>query len=213
MVYKYSPHTRGPTRLTTHQAISYSMSCCAGAPILMYATTRRRRLLMRYPRHDQHLFWGQFFEVGGLMPDSPLDPTTQRLINFQPDVVPGEPLYLYGPQYPGGRIINYDAFSTPPAGVEGDAGRNSARGFDAVEADLALRRNFTIREHVKLEFRAEAFNVANHPIFGTVYNDLAYGKSLFGYAAQTLSGSLGEGNSLYQVGGPRSLQMMLRLRF
>jgi hypothetical protein len=64
-----------------------------------------------------------------------------------------------------------------------------------------------------LQFRAEAFNLFNHPNFGTIYNNLAVGQSLFGYAYQTLNNSLGNLNSLYQSGGPRSMQLMLKLQF
>src|SRR5262249_27307298 len=135
------------------------------------------------------------------------------------------PLYLYGSQYPGGRIINCHAFlkdpicdindpiNTLPPGVDGNTPRNFARGFDAVQVDLALRREFPIRDRVHLQFRAEAFNLLNHPIFGSIYNQLSYGQTQFGYAYQTANVSLGNLSSLYQVGGPRSLQLTLRAVF
>ena len=34
--------------------------------------------------------------------------------------------------------------------------------------DLAVRRDFPIHERLKLQFRAEAFNIFNHPNFGTI---------------------------------------------
>jgi hypothetical protein len=40
-----------------------------------------------------------------------------------PDVVPGKPLYLYGHEYPQGESFNTAAFA-PPAGAQGDLGRN-----------------------------------------------------------------------------------------
>jgi hypothetical protein len=132
---------------------------------------------------------------------------------FHPNLVPGQPIYLYGSQYPGGRVINYNAFVDAPAGVEGNFPRNYLRGFGAVQADLALRRDFPIHEGLHLQFRAEAFNVFNHANFGAIYSYLPYGPNLFGYAYQTLNNSLGGLNSLYQSGGPRSLQLMLKLAF
>jgi Carboxypeptidase regulatory-like domain/TonB dependent receptor-like, beta-barrel len=141
-----------------------------------------------------------------------VDPATQRNISFHPNLT-GQPTYLYGSQYPGGRIINYNAFVVAPAGVDGNAGRNFARGFDAVQANLALRHEFPIHERLHLQFRAEAFNILNHPIFGSIYNQLASGPSQFGRAYSTLNGSLGGTNPLYQTGGPRSLQLMLKLQF
>jgi hypothetical protein len=82
-----------------------------------------------------------------------------------------------------------------------------------VQADLALRRTFPIHEGLRLQFRAEAFNLFNHANFGAVYNYLFYGPSLFGYAYQTLNNSLGGLNSLYQSGGPRSIQLALKFVF
>lgn len=138
-------------------------------------------------------------------------------LNFHPNRVPGAPLYLYESSAPGGRVINYGAFTvaTDPDGnpIEGNFPRNGARGFDAVQVDLAVQRIFPITERFNLQFRAEAFNLFNHAIFGSIYNDLSYGTPLFGTAYQTQNTSLGGLSSLYQVGGPRSMQLALRLQF
>jgi hypothetical protein len=150
------------------------------------------------------------------------DPVAQRSVNYHPNAVPGQPLYLHGSQYPGGRALNYSAFETPPAGVEGNAGRNSARGFGSWQANLALRREFPIHERLKLQFRAEAFNISNHPNFTFIYNYLAFGPCgppqplqplfCFGVAGATPN-QIGTLNSLYGSGGPRSLQLALKLLF
>jgi hypothetical protein len=142
-----------------------------------------------------------------------LDTSTGTYVVYQPNRVSGQPVYLYGNQYPGKRVINYAAFAAAPAGVQGDVPRNFARGFDAVQVDTAIHRDFHIYDRAQLQFRAEAFNIANHPNFGSIYNLLAYGPTRFGFANNTLNGSLGGLNPLYQVGGPRSLQMSLRLSF
>jgi Carboxypeptidase regulatory-like domain/TonB-dependent Receptor Plug Domain len=138
-------------------------------------------------------------------------------VNFHPDRVLGVPLYLHDSTAPGGRVINFAAFTVPFDAdgnpIEGDFPRNGARGFDAVQVDLAVQRAFPITERVKLQFRAEAFNLFNHAIFGTIYNDMSYGTPLFGTAYQTQNTSLGGLSSLYQAGGPRSLQLALRLQF
>jgi hypothetical protein len=97
--------------------------------------------------------------------------------------------------------------------VEGNIGRNFARGLNAVQVDLALRRDFPIRERFHLQFRGEAFNLFNHPNFGSIYNQLYYGPQYFGQAYNMLNTSLGGLNALYQMGGSRSLQLMLRLQF
>ena len=142
-----------------------------------------------------------------------VSPTTHQFEFFQPDLVPSQPLYLYGSQYPGGRAINFNAFLAAPEGTNGNTPRNYARGFDAVQADLAIRREFPIHDRLRLQFRAEAFNILNRPNFGSIYNQLALGATQFGYAYSTLNNSLGGLSPLYQIGGPRSLQVMLRLNF
>lgn len=145
------------------------------------------------------------------------------LVFFHPNLVSGQPLYLNGSQYPGRKIINFDAFNIPNAGPgyssEGDTPRNYARGFNAWQFNFAFRREFPIHERLHLQFRAEAFNLFNHPIFGSIYNNLPDGPyssqtfSGFGGAYGTLNNSLGGLNALYQTGGPRSLQLALKLIF
>ena len=138
-------------------------------------------------------------------------------LTFRPNVNPGVPLVLYGSQYPGGKIFNQAAFAAPPTGQQGDFGRNVLRGFGAWQADLALQRQIRLTENVGLRFRAEFFNVFNHPNFGNANNDIT--RPLFGQSTQMLASSLGSGganggfNPLYQIGGPRSIQLALKLQF
>jgi hypothetical protein len=127
------------------------------------------------------------------------------------NIVPGQPFYLYGAQYPGGREINPGAFSAPAPGDLGDAPRNVVRGFGLWQMDLAVRREFPIYERLKLQFRAEAFNVFNHPNFGMINPN--FGQPTFGQATSTLNESLGVLSPLYQAGGPRSMQFALKLIF
>jgi hypothetical protein len=144
--------------------------------------------------------------------------------NQRPNIVPGVPLYLYGSQYPGGKIINSAAFTVPANEfTQGDLPRNYLRGFGAWQEDIALRRTFRITERVNLLFRAEAFNLFNHTNFGDPGAQSDGTNHLnspdFGYSTQVLSNSLGTGgadggfSSLYQIGAPRSLQFALKLQF
>jgi hypothetical protein len=144
---------------------------------------------------------------------STIVPSTGQSFQYQPDFVSGQPIYLYGAQYPGKRILNYKAFVDAPTGVQGNVPRNYARQFDAVQADVSVHRTFPIHEGINLQFRTEAFNLLNHPQFGTIYNILSDGPTQFGYAYNTLNGQLGGLNPLYQIGGPRSLQVMLKIAF
>jgi carboxypeptidase family protein len=171
-------------------------------------------------------------------------------ITVRPDVVPGEPFYLYGAQClqappvgfgqvcPGGKGLNPEAFTgvvgdgrTPPGTIPVDAngnplrqgtlGRNVVRGFGLTQVDFALRRQFDFSERWNLQFSAEFFNILNHPNFGSVDTNLQDSPGTFGQATQTLADSLSQGtastsvgfNPLYQVGGPRSIQLALKLKF
>ncbi|MFT4111310.1 TonB-dependent receptor domain-containing protein [Silvibacterium sp.] len=126
------------------------------------------------------------------------------------NIRPNRPFYLYGSQYPGGKAINPEAFYLPVSG-EGGAPRNFIRGFGATQINLAIRRDFPIHDLFTLQFRAENFNLLNHPNFG--YVDPDYGDATFGQATETLAASLGTVASQYQQGGPRSMQFALRLKF
>jgi len=135
----------------------------------------------------------------------------QPAFNSGLNIVPGELFYLFGPQYPGGRTINPAAFRQPSAGQLGDAPRNFLRGFGAWQMDCAIRREFPIVEKMKLQFRAEVFNIFNHADFGFI--NRFFGQNTFGQATGTLNQGLGILSPLYQMGGPRSMQFALKLMF
>src|SRR6266498_1602068 len=131
---------------------------------------------------------------------------------FRPDLVTGVPLFVNDSSLPGGRQINRLAFTTPPAGRQGTLGRNSLRGFGAWQVDFALGRQFTLNERVNLWLKAELFNVFNHPNFGSPRNALNSGAA-FGKPSSMLAGNLGGLSALYQLGGPRSVQLSLKIGF
>jgi len=149
--------------------------------------------------------------------------------DIRPDLVPGQPLYLFGPQFPGGRAFNPSAFTDPPTDPstgftplrQGNVPRNFLRGFGATQWDFAVHRDFPIRESLKLQFRTEMFNVLNHANFGQPSGCFgAFCANPFGLSAQMLGQSLGSSNPgggafdpLYQFGGPRSIQFALKFAF
>ncbi len=79
----------------------------------------------------------------------------------QADVVPGQPFWLANANEPGGRVINPDAFAAPAGLNNGAFPRNSLRGFPFSQTDAALKRQFRLRERMRLDVRAEYFNVFN----------------------------------------------------
>ncbi len=145
------------------------------------------------------------------------DPGTGTQFYSGVNLLPGRPLYLYGPQYPGHRAINggplasAPAFVTPTGSEAGDAPRNLVRGFGMAQVNLAARREFRLSDRTRLQFRAEAFNLLNHPNFGYVTPYLTY--ATFGTATQMLNQSLATMASQYQQGGSRSMQFALKVLF
>jgi len=147
----------------------------------------------------------------------PINFTANAAIRSRPNVNPGVPLEIHGDQYPGGKIFNRAAFTLVAPGQQGNFARNVLRGFGAAQADVALQRQFRITDRIALRVRAECFNVFNQPNFGSPIFDLS--NPLFGRSTQTLASSLGSGGAnggfspLYQIGGPRSIQLVARLEF
>ena len=83
------------------------------------------------------------------------------------------------------------------AGQFGNEGRNVVRGPGIADVDLSLFKNFPIGESKRIQFRAECFNVANHPNFALPQNDIA-------------SPEFGQ---ILEAGPPRLFQLALKLVF
>ncbi|MCU1261229.1 MAG: TonB-dependent receptor plug [Bryobacterales bacterium] len=135
----------------------------------------------------------------------------------RPSLVPGVPLWIANADVARGSEINPAAFTKPATTLQGNLGRNALRGFGATQVDVTLRRQFKLRDRLSLHARADFFNIFNHPNFGSPINYLS--SPLFGQSTQMLGASLGSGgqngglNRLYQIGGPRSVQLALKLQF
>ena len=149
-----------------------------------------------------------------------IDPVTGYQISGELNYNGKQP-YVYKAGIPGGRQIDPTIFSitSSPLGV-GNAPRNFLRGFGEAQANLAIQRSLPLYERSQLQFRAEAFNIANNPTFGSVNATCGVttpgatcNNVLMGQATNTLSNALGGTSTLYQQGGPRSLQFMLKFQF
>ena len=140
-------------------------------------------------------------------------------IPLHPDRVAGVPFYLNDPSAPGGSRINPAAFSIPTEPIEGTFGRNALVGPGVTELDIALERQFSFSQRTKVQLRAEAFNCVNHPIFanpdGTLgeYSPPFFPNPAFGVPPATLANGPGALSPLYRTGGPRSVQLALRVVF
>jgi hypothetical protein len=140
-------------------------------------------------------------------------PGTSLALQFtRPDLVPGQPQWLSNSEAPGGQELNLSAFSVPGTARQGTEGRNDIPGFGLTQIDLSLARGFALAEHWNLEFRADAFNALNHPNFTNPTANIQFGPSELQSTAM-LNQGLGGLNPLFQAGGPRSLQLSLKLSF
>ncbi|HEY2931327.1 MAG TPA: TonB-dependent receptor [Acidobacteriota bacterium] len=95
----------------------------------------------------------------------------------RPDLVgdPNLPDSERGPD----RWFNIAAFKAPPAGRNGNAGRNIVRGPGYFNFDLGLMKSFYLREQTRVQFRTEFFNLTNTPHFALpvmAMDDSSFGK-------------------------------------
>lgn len=135
-------------------------------------------------------------------------------VSLRPDRIADVPFYISDSSSPAGKRINVNAFDqTTPATQkrQGTLGRDAIPGFGATQLDLSIGRRFPLTEKVNLQFRTDAFNLLNHPNFANPQSQL--GTGTFGLSTQSLAAGLGGLSPLYQLGGPRSLQLSLRLAF
>ena len=130
----------------------------------------------------------------------------------RPDRVPGQPLWIPDAAAPGGQSLNVNAFATPSTARQGTEGRNDIPGFGLTQVDISLGRKFSFSESVALQFRADAFNVLNHPNFTNPRGFYEFGPT-FLQSQSTLNNGLGGLSPLFQEGGPRSVQLSLKLTF
>ena len=103
----------------------------------------------------------------------------------RPDYIggPGCSTNATNPGHPD-NYINLRCFSFPVAGTLGNLGRNTLRGPGVEDFDFSLfKNNNLLREKLKVQFRAEAFNLFNRTNFG------ARAVSLFNGRGATIPGN------------------------
>ncbi len=91
--------------------------------------------------------------------------------NFTGPVVTGNPYQWFNP----------NAFILPTAGTYGDLGRGVYSGPGLADLDVSLTKLTALTERMRLQFRAEFFNILNHPNFATpnttVFSGTSYNAS------------------------------------
>ena len=117
--------------------------------------------------------------------------------NDQADVV-GSPTYTSGSR--GDRIRQWfstGVYRVAKEGTFGNVGRNTLYGPGTFNIDFSAHKNIPINERLRLQYRAEFFNIINHPILGNP-------------GTTVTSGGFGR---ITSAGAPRIIQMALKLVF
>ncbi|HEV2381642.1 MAG TPA: TonB-dependent receptor [Terriglobia bacterium] len=122
-----------------------------------------------------------------------LSTPTQGLAT-RPDAVTGQS--ASGPKTVA-EWFNTNAYAAPPFGFYGNAGVNTATGPGLNAWNMGFFKNFAVGERVRLQFRAEMFNIWNRANFNSVATTLG-------------SGGYGQVNGAWD---PRIMQLALKLVF
>jgi hypothetical protein len=154
------------------------------------------------------------WEVAGIamvQSGAPFTPTVDRNPshnvdgNDRPNVVSG--VSFYPAHQTWQQWANPAAFSTPAQYTYGNAGRDILNGPGEAAWDFSLIRNFPLRESMKLEFRAEMFNILDSPNFTLPNGDVS--SASFGVIGNTVQPIAGQASG--GPGDPREIQFALRL--
>ncbi len=151
---------------------------------------------------------GVFTYLSGA-PVYPIQSATNRVFtgtgaNFgRPNAVAGCDPTGSGFQQLHGLWFNPACFSLQPQGTYGNAGRDNIIGPNLWNLDDSLSKDWKLKEQASLQFRAEAFNILNHPNFQNPGATIFSGTAFVGTA-----GRITATNSQ-----PRQIQLALKLVF
>jgi hypothetical protein len=142
-----------------------------------------------------------FTGASGLFPGATLRPNVTGPIQTERVAASGG---VYGIQW----IANPGVFTSPCTSSTscspGNLGRNTVIGPDFVNTDFSLIKNTKLSDRFNLQFRAEFFDIFNHPNLGDP--NLNVGSSTFG---DILSTRFSPGD----FGSSRQIQLALKLQF
>jgi hypothetical protein len=125
----------------------------------------------------------------GRLPFSPLlgiDRSGAGVLQDRPDQI-GDPNAIDN-RTPD-KYFNTGAFALQPAGTFGNAHRDGIRGPNFYQFDSSLIKSFQVRESQQIEFRAELFNLFNHPNFklpNRIFGTADFGQVFSAYDAREI---------------------------
>jgi len=151
--------------------------------------------------------------------DNPANPSANAACNSKALALDGgspgaatESLAYFGCYAQGGSIM-----LPPPLGHFGNMGRNMFQDSGFKNFDFSLGKNFHFGERYRLQFRAEFFNILNHPNFANPYG----GQNGFGlndpsvrpFGCGCATPDIAAANPAVGSGGPRSIQLGAKFVF
>jgi len=128
----------------------------------------------------------------------------------------GLPIWISDKTAPGGKRLNPLAFYIPTGYQQGNMSRNSLRGFPMYQVDLAFRKTIHFTDRFNLSLAAQGYNILNHANFSnpSPFEGGNLSSPSFGLATRMVNQGFGGGlNQLYRSGGPRSMELSIRLQF
>jgi hypothetical protein len=108
----------------------------------------------------------------------------------RPNIVPGQPLY----NHTLSSWINQAAFKVQPTGTFGNEARNVFYNPGSITWDMAISREFKMKERYRLQFRSDFFNIMNHANWN-------------GATTGITSGTFGQ---ITSFGAPRLIQLSMK---
>jgi len=170
--------------------------------------------LVALPFHGNQFVEG--WQISGLLGQNtglPFSPYTGTDIigwagsnNNRPNYVAGCQVQVEMPN----KWFDPNCYTLPAAGTLGNAGRDTIIGPGIVQVDLAVFKDTKvpkISEAFRIQFRAEAYNLFNHPAFGLP------GNSMFTSAAGARNTAAGVITTLAGNATARQLQFGLKFLF
>lgn len=155
------------------------------------------------------------------------DTSNRSYFNQRPNIIPGvNPILPNWTASTG--YFNPLAFTQPQPGTFGNLGRDAFYGPRYWNADFSLNKQTQITERLALQFRAELFNIFNHPNLSLPNNTITPGFDENGVKVCDPAPSSGppcriglitqtpdvaQGNPGLGGGGPRVIQLGLKLKF
>jgi hypothetical protein len=144
-------------------------------------------------------------DVGICRPNNGSGPFHLGLGSFQNPAGRAPFVQYFNPAPLGGR------FTAAGNGNLGNAGYNSLRGPAGFYSDLSVSKDFPITERVRMQFRMDAFNIFNHPVYAFSGNNGA--NSCVDCANTSLTSNNGRITDIEAGTTMREIQFALRLNF